>query len=203
VVKREAIPGIKGHRNAQIVALVAVVAVVSWTNLNWHARTTSSCQLAPTSRAAERDQNLLSSRRADHQETCSEPAAVNEALLGKWGCKLLRDSCLDQVSPGKLLAFKACLACYCAVLHTKVVVGVVITMYQGRILLHTGEKTPGHPKYTDKPLFTFDHIAAPFALPGYPEALGVGEAAERPFHCARIGQEPCSCGCCGTDLSKG
>jgi hypothetical protein len=30
--------------------------------------------------------------------TCDRPATVNHSLLEKWGCKVLRDSCLDQVT---------------------------------------------------------------------------------------------------------
>ncbi len=32
------------------------------------------------------------------EQTCDQPAVVNKDLIEKWGCKLLRDSCLDQVS---------------------------------------------------------------------------------------------------------
>ena len=31
------------------------------------------------------------------QLSCERPAAVREDLLEKWHCRLLRDSCLDQV----------------------------------------------------------------------------------------------------------
>ncbi|GAB4818559.1 hypothetical protein N2152v2_005605 [Parachlorella kessleri] len=43
---------------------------------------------------------------------------------------------------------------------------------QGRILLHTGQKTPGHPNYTRDGLFEPKNPVVDVTLPGYPEPLG-------------------------------
>ncbi len=48
-----------------------------------------------------------------------------------------------------------------------------LCLRQGRILIHTGQKTPGHPNWTAEPLFTFQNPVSTIVLPGYPEPLGV------------------------------
>lgn len=44
---------------------------------------------------------------------------------------------------------------------------------QASIVLHSGEKTPGHSRFTGAPLFQQAGATA-FILPGYSESLGAG-----------------------------
>ena len=99
-------------------------------------------------------------------EPC-ERAQLNETILQEWGCRVFHKTCFDQVR----LLFKQLMSSrHLPSLPTFPATALPRTAPQAHMLLHSGEKTPGHPNYTRGPLFpVFSGID--YVLPtGEPEA---------------------------------